>query len=41
NEASPSWSPDGKKLAFVSDRTGGPQIYMMDLSSKKTSRLTY
>ncbi len=24
------WSPDGKKIAFISDRTGEEQIYLMD-----------
>ena len=27
-EASPCWSPDGKKLAFVSDRRGNPRIFI-------------
>jgi len=27
----PTWSPDGHYLAFVSDRSGTPQIYMIDL----------
>ena len=31
-DTSPTWSPDGKKIAFTSDRsgTGSPQIYIMD-----------
>ena len=29
-EASPCWSPDGKKLAFVSDRAGNPRIYTIN-----------
>ena len=39
--ASPSFSPDGSKLAFVSDRFGGPQIFVKDMSSGDTKRLTY
>ena len=37
----PSWSPDGKKIAFVSMRHGGRnQIYMMDSDGKNVERLT-
>lgn len=32
NEVSPSWSPDSMMLAFASDRTGNPQIYLLDLT---------
>ena len=39
-ETEPVLSPDGKKLAYVSDRTGQPQVYLMDLSSKKVTRLS-
>jgi dipeptidyl aminopeptidase/acylaminoacyl peptidase len=28
-DSSPSWSPDGKTLAFVSARAGKPQIYLL------------
>lgn len=38
---SPSWSPDGRRLAFVSNRSGTPQIYIMDMTSKAVTRLTY
>ncbi|MFO8056459.1 MAG: hypothetical protein R6V10_04105 [bacterium] len=31
-EISPTWSPDGKLLAFVSNRSGSPQIYLLDLT---------
>ena len=33
-------SPDGTQLAYISDRTGTPQVYLMDLSTQKTARLT-
>jgi Tol biopolymer transport system component len=33
----PAWSPDGKKLAYVSDRNGIENIYLHDLSSPDTS----
>ena len=40
-EVSPSFSPDGRKLAFVSDRGGSPQIYVKDLETGEEKRLTY
>ena len=30
-EASPAFSPDGKKIAFVSDKDGSAKIYLMDV----------
>ena len=33
-------SPDGNQLAYISDRTGTPQVYLMELSTKKSKRLT-
>lgn len=30
-QASPTFSPDGTKIAFVSDRDGAPRIYIIDL----------
>jgi TolB protein len=38
---SPSRSPDGNKLVFVSDRAGLPQIYVKDLISGTEERITY
>lgn len=29
-ETSPAWSPDGRRIAFVTDRGGGPQVYIMN-----------
>ena len=26
----PTWSPDGTKLAFTSDRDGNPEMYVMN-----------
>lgn len=43
-EASPTWSPDGKRLAYTSDRMGGPQIFVLDWDGKKGTserRLTH
>lgn len=36
----PVWSPDGKKIAFASDRNGSADIYIMDADGGKASRLT-
>ena len=37
----PSWSPDGGRIAFVSDRNGGNyQIYVMNSNGKNVRRLT-
>jgi TolB protein len=30
-DTAPAWTPDGKKLAFVSTRNGGSDIYLMDV----------
>jgi TolB protein len=40
-DIAPSWSPDGKRIAFVSDRSGSPQIYVMDSDGDNVRRLTY
>jgi Tol biopolymer transport system component/C-terminal processing protease CtpA/Prc len=41
NESRPSYSPDGKRLAFVSNRTGGGDIYLLTFASAELTRLTY
>jgi TolB protein len=38
---SPSFSPDGTKMVFVSDMYGSPQVFIRDLSTGDTKRLTY
>lgn len=37
----PSLSPDGRKVAFSSNRDGNWEIYVMDLGSGKVKRLTH
>jgi acylaminoacyl-peptidase len=39
-QASPRWSPDGKRLAFVSADEGGAQIHMVWVAQGVTSRVT-
>jgi hypothetical protein len=36
-----AWSPDGKKVAYVSDVTGRQEIYVYDWDTKKSVQLTY
>jgi Tol biopolymer transport system component len=40
NDSDPSWSPDGKKIAFVSDRDGNSEIYVMNADGSGQTRLT-
>jgi len=37
---SPSWSPDGKMIAFTSYRDGNNEIYIMDEDGSGQTRLT-
>jgi Tol biopolymer transport system component len=36
----PMWAPDGKSIAFVSDRTGIPNIFIYDLDKKEHYQIT-
>jgi TolB protein len=40
-DISPTWSPDGKQIAFVSDREGSPQIWVMSSDGSNQRRVTY
>jgi hypothetical protein len=39
-DLSPSWSPDGSSITFVSDRDGKADIWLMDMSTEAATRLT-
>jgi Tol biopolymer transport system component len=36
----PAWSPDGRQLAFISDRTGLPNIFLFDFTDQQHYQLT-
>ena len=40
SEDRPRWSPDGKSLAFVSNRDGGSQIWVMPTTGGEARKLT-
>jgi dipeptidyl aminopeptidase/acylaminoacyl peptidase len=40
SSSSPRWSPDGKRLAYISSQEGGPQIWTMDVQSGETKKIT-
>lgn len=39
--SSPTFSPDGKQIAFVSNRAGNPQIYVMGADGSGLRRVTF
>ena len=41
NEGYPSFSPDGRWIAFDSDRTGDSEIFVMDATGTNVRRITY
>ena len=36
----PQWSPDGRELAFISDRTGVPNIFLYDFTTQEHYQIT-
>jgi dipeptidyl aminopeptidase/acylaminoacyl peptidase len=40
SSSSPRWSPDGKRLAFISAREGGPQVWTIDVASGEQKKVT-
>ncbi len=38
---SPSWSPDGRRIAFDPNRDGNAEIYVMNADGSGVTRLTY
>ena len=41
NESRPLYSPDGRRLAFISTRTGNGDIYVLTLDTGDLKRLTF
>jgi dipeptidyl aminopeptidase/acylaminoacyl peptidase len=39
-DTTPRWSPDGRRLAFLSDRSGASQLFVLDLSGGEARQLT-
>jgi tricorn protease len=37
---SPAWSPDGKRIAFVSDRSGREEVYVVDPDGKNLKQIS-
>ncbi len=39
-DTSPQWSPDGKRIAFLSNRSGSTQLHVMWVDTRETLQLT-
>src|SRR6185436_15644418 len=40
DDHNPVWSPDGRKLAFLSDRAGAMNLYLLDTADETVTQLT-
>jgi hypothetical protein len=40
NDSAPAWSPDGRRIAFVSDRDGNREIYLMGADGQDPHNIT-
>jgi dipeptidyl aminopeptidase/acylaminoacyl peptidase len=40
SSSTPRWSPDGKRLAFISAREGGPQVWTYDVAMGEQKKVT-
>ncbi|PIS28192.1 MAG: hypothetical protein COT43_07030 [Candidatus Marinimicrobia bacterium CG08_land_8_20_14_0_20_45_22] len=41
NDYSPRWSPDGKRIAFISERKGKPNLFMISLDGGEAKQVTF
>jgi dipeptidyl aminopeptidase/acylaminoacyl peptidase len=40
SDSSPKWAPDGRTIAFLSDRDGAAQLYLLPMSGGESRRIT-
>lgn len=41
NDIHPGWSPNGRKIAFMSTRDGDEEIFVMDADGANQTQLTF
>ncbi|MFN0086279.1 MAG: prolyl oligopeptidase family serine peptidase [Blastocatellia bacterium] len=41
NDSAPAWSPDGRRIAFLSDRDGTNQLHVMWIDTREIAQLTH